>query len=349
MAAEAVCPSQVRMFSQISLSINTVTRRIEDLAQDIGEQIKTKASAFSAYSIACDESTDISDSAQLLVFLRGVNETFEVTQELAGIETLSGTTKGEDLFFAVERVLEKNELKWEKMAGITTDRAPAMVGRKSGLATFMSQKVSECGGKVVKYHCILHQEQLCAKSVGLVDVMRDVVKIVNNIRSKALSHRQFKALMDEMDAQYGDVLYHQEVRWLSRGKVLRRFFDLRDEIRVFQESKDGNIQVPTDKKWLSDLAFLVDVTEMLNVLNVQFQGKDQIITQLFDHVRAFKQKLRLLRRHLSAGNSNIYSYNIQDILCAIIIILLLIIFRIICGVCIYIQSCQHLYFCCTSS
>ncbi len=188
MAAEAVCPSQVRLFSQISLSINTVTRRIEDMAQDISEQIKTKASAFSAYSIACDESTDISDSAQLLVFLRGVNETFEVTQELAGIETLSGTTKGEDLFFAVERVLEKNELKWEKMAGITTDGAPAMVGRKSGLATFMSQKVSECGGKVVKYHCILHQEQLCAKSVGLVDVMRDVVKIVNNICSKALSH-----------------------------------------------------------------------------------------------------------------------------------------------------------------
>ncbi len=348
-AAEAVCPSQVRMFSQISLSRNTVTRRIEDMAQDIGEQIKTKASAFSAYSIACDESTDISDSAQLLVFLRGVNETFEVTQELAGIETLSGTTKGEDLFFAVERVLEKNEFKWEKMAGITTDGAPAMVGRKSGLATFVSQKVSECGGKVVKYHCILHQEQLCAKSVGLVDVMRDVVKIVNNICSKALSHRQFKALMDEMDAQYGDVLYHQEVRWLSRVKVLRRFFDLRDEIRVFQESKDGNIQVPTDKKWLSVLAFLVDVTEMLNVLNVQLQGKDQIITQLFDHVRAFKQKLLLLRRHLSAGNSNIYSYNIQDILCAIIIVLLLIIFRIICGVCIYIQSCQHLYFCCTSS
>ncbi|KAJ8010152.1 hypothetical protein DPEC_G00072010 [Dallia pectoralis] len=58
--------------------------------------------------------------------------------------------------------------------------------------------------------------------------MRDDVKIVNNIRSKALSHRQFKTLMDEMKAQYGDVLYHQE-------------------------------------------------------------GKDQIITQLFDHVKALKK------------------------------------------------------------
>jgi len=114
-----------------------------------------------------------------------------------------------------------------------------------------------------------------------VDVVRDVIKIVNDIRSKALSHLQFKVLLDEMDAQYGDVLYHQEVRWLSRGKVLRRFFDLRDEIRAFQESKIGSIQEPMDKKWLSDLAFLVDVTELLNVLNVQFQRKDQIITQLF--------------------------------------------------------------------
>ncbi len=90
----------------------------------------------------------------------------------------------------------------------------------------------------------------------------------------------------------------------------------------------------------------MNVTEMLNVLNVQLQGKDQIITQLFDHVRAFKQKLLLLRRHLSAGNSNIYSYNIQDILFAIIIILLLIIFRIICGVCIifsHVSICILLY------
>lgn len=98
-----------------------------------------------------------------------------------------------------------------------------MVGKKSGL-TLVSEKVRECGGKVLKYHCILHQEQLCAKTVGLKNVMRDVVCIVNNISSKALSHHQFKALLDEMDAQYGDVLYHQEVRWLSRGKVLCRFF-----------------------------------------------------------------------------------------------------------------------------
>lgn len=61
----------------------------------------------------------------------------------------------------------------------------------------------------MKYHFSVHQEQVCAKSIGLVDVMGDVVKIVINVRSKVLTHRQFKVLLDEMDAQYGDVLYHQ--------------------------------------------------------------------------------------------------------------------------------------------
>uniref|UniRef100_A0A8P4KFQ5 SPIN-DOC-like zinc-finger domain-containing protein n=1 Tax=Dicentrarchus labrax TaxID=13489 RepID=A0A8P4KFQ5_DICLA len=220
-AADTVCPNQT--FSHISLSQNTVTRRVEDMAEDIRGQIVQRAGRFSAFSIACDESTDISDSAQLLVFLRGVNEDFEVCQELAGLETLKGTTKGTDVFMAVQLVMDRNSLKWEKKSGITTDGAPAMVGKRAGLTALVSDKVRKFGGSVLKYHCILHQEQLCAKSIGLKNVMQDVVVIVNNIRSKALSHRQFKALLDEMDAQYGDVLYHQEVRWLSRGKVLRRF------------------------------------------------------------------------------------------------------------------------------
>lgn len=300
-AAAIMCPSQVRTFSQISLSRNTVTRRIEDMSRDIKQQFKEKAREFVAFSLACDESTDVSDSAQLLLFIRGVNENMEITQELAGLETLRNTTKSEDLFAAVERVLDTNGLSWEKMVGITTDGAPAMVGRKAGLATLVSQKVAQCGGKVAKYHCILHQEQLCAKSLGLGDVVRSVIAIINCIHSKALSHRQFRALLEEVDSEYKDVLYHQEVRWLSRGKVLKRFFELRHAITEFLKSKNSDTQVPTDDKWFCDVAFMVDITEQLNILNIQLQGKEQIITELFDHVKAFRSKLQLLCRHLSAG------------------------------------------------
>ncbi|KAK7893660.1 hypothetical protein WMY93_022812 [Mugilogobius chulae] len=301
-AVSLMCPSQARTFAQLSLSRNTVTRRIEDMSRDIKEQFKAKSSGFAAFSLACDESTDISDSAQLLIFIRGVSDSMEITQELAGVETLRGTTKSEDLFAAVGRVLEKYNLSWEKMSGITTDGAPAMIGKKAGLATLVTQKVAQCGGKVAQYHCILHQEQLCAKSIGLGNVVRDVIKIINCIRSKALSHRQFRALLEEIDAQYSDVLYHQEVRWLSRGKVLKRFFELRRVIAEFLTSKGGDTQVPSDEKWICDVAFMVDITDMLNALNVQLQGKEHIITEMFDHVKAFQMKLDLLCRQLSAGN-----------------------------------------------
>ncbi len=68
-AADTMCPNQVRAFSHISLSRNMVTCRVEDMAEDVRGQIVQKAGRFSAFFIACDESTDISDSAQLLGFL----------------------------------------------------------------------------------------------------------------------------------------------------------------------------------------------------------------------------------------------------------------------------------------
>lgn len=80
------------------------------------------------------------------------------------------------------------------------------------------------------FHCILHQEALCCKSLNMDNVMKVVIQTVNFIRSRSLNHRQFDSLLREKDHIYG-LPYHTEVRWLSRGAVLRRFYDLREEIK----------------------------------------------------------------------------------------------------------------------
>jgi hypothetical protein len=36
-----------------------------------------------------------------------------------------------------------------------------------------------------------------------------------------------------MGAEYEGLLYHTEVRWLSRGQVLKRLFELRAEVSLF--------------------------------------------------------------------------------------------------------------------
>ncbi|KAK8374323.1 hypothetical protein O3P69_018665 [Scylla paramamosain] len=56
--------------------------------------------------------------------------------------------------------------------------------------------------------------------------------------AEGLNSRQFKELLNDLASEYGDLVYHCEVRWLSRGKMLMRFYELRDEVKQFMEMKE---------------------------------------------------------------------------------------------------------------
>ena len=48
-----------------------------------------------------------------------------------------------------------------------------------------------------------------------------------------------------------------------------------------------------DESWQQDLAFAVDITAHLNDLNLKLQGKNKLITALYDDVKCFFLKLKL--------------------------------------------------------
>ena len=73
-------------------------------------------------------------------------------------------------------------------------------------------------------------------------------------------------------SQYGDLLLHTEVRWLSRGKILQRFLSLLGEIKALMETREEDSTLLSDAEWLLDLAFLTVVTEKMKHLNLQLQG-----------------------------------------------------------------------------
>ena len=119
------------------------------------------------------------------------------------------------------------------------------------------------------------------------DVLKTVCKTVNFIRSRGLYHRQFAQLLQDVDSEFEGLPYYTEVRWLSCHNVLKRFYLLLEEIILFLEMKGEDVFLFKDLSWVQDLAFLVDITGHLNDLNIKLQGRDQLITHMFDTLASF--------------------------------------------------------------
>ncbi|KAK0141946.1 General transcription factor II-I repeat domain-containing protein 2 [Merluccius polli] len=299
-----ICNESVAVMKEYNLRRHDKTKHqtFTSYTVNIKHQLSDKACAVDFFSTACDESTDATDNAQLLIFLWGVDNNFFIMEDLLDLSSLKTTTMGKDMFEAVSDAIDKMGLKWDKLCGVTTDGAPAMTGERKGMASMVCAKMRESGGEAVKMHCIIHQEALCAKTIQLGDVLNTVVKTVNIIRARGLYHREFQTFLSDVDAEYGDLLYHSEVLWLSRGSMLRRFYSLRSEIDQFLKEKDRPLHQLSDPLWLADLVFLVDLTDHLNTLKKSLQGKDQLVPQLHANMKAFCVKLRLFETQLCTFN-----------------------------------------------
>lgn len=72
----------------VQLSANTLMRRVEAMSSDVVSQLKTDFDRCSYFSLQLDESTDIVDTAQLVIFVRMVFENFETKEELVKVVLL---------------------------------------------------------------------------------------------------------------------------------------------------------------------------------------------------------------------------------------------------------------------
>jgi hypothetical protein len=82
------------------------------------------------------------------------------------------------------------------------------------MAELVKLKVEGAGGTVHKSRCIIHQEVLCANAATSEGIMQ-TAKRTNVIRSRALNHRCFKTMLQEMHSEFGDVI-HRHVTLKSR-------------------------------------------------------------------------------------------------------------------------------------
>lgn len=186
---------QQSQVSQLALSNNTVKRRIVDIADDIEKTVVSHLKSCHYFSLQIDESTDISDNANLICFVRYDFEN-TIYEEFLFCKSLPTRTTAEEIFNLINDYINKNNIEWKKCVGLSSDGARAMSGIRTGLYPMVKVVAPEC----VWTHCSIHREALAVKKMPLplTATMQECVKFINFIKSRPLNSRLFSVLCKEM-------------------------------------------------------------------------------------------------------------------------------------------------------
>ncbi|CAH1107975.1 unnamed protein product [Psylliodes chrysocephalus] len=168
-----MCPEKVNLFKTVSLSANAVAWRVQDIAENISSQLLylnhlTKMDILSGFLWPW--------TAQVVIFIRGIDKSYEVYEELLDIVSIHGTTTGEDILRELKMPLIKKNLRWKNLKSFTTDRGKNMCGKNKGVVALVSKAVENVGGSnPLVLHCIIHQQSLCGKCLDMSEVLKPVI------------------------------------------------------------------------------------------------------------------------------------------------------------------------------
>ena len=169
-----------RLIEQMPCLSRTTQRHISQISADIAVTMQSDLKSSLAFSIAIDESTDIPDNPQLAIFVWYVSSDLTIKEELLDLVATRETTCGVDIKNPLYEALTRFHVSLNKLVGVATNGAPAMLGKRVGLIGLM--KCDSNFPEFLPIHCIIHCKHLAAKHFRYEDVIKTVLKIVNFIR-----------------------------------------------------------------------------------------------------------------------------------------------------------------------
>ena len=84
------------------------------------------------------------------------------------------------------------------LASVCTDGAPSIIGKHEKFVALLQRELPN-RNTMMSFYCILHQQNLSAKSALLSDILNGVVGIMNSMAANAMRHWQFRQML-----QYDD-------------------------------------------------------------------------------------------------------------------------------------------------
>jgi len=103
-----------------------------------------------------------------------------------------------------------------------------------------------------------------------VEYMHSTVSTLSQIITSMINLETLR-----LGPQHPSRLLRTDVRWLYRGKIMEQVFELREEFLVFLQPLNSALALlVADEIWLGKLAYLADIFDLLNQLNLSLQDRD---------------------------------------------------------------------------
>lgn len=227
-------------------------------------------------SVLIDESTDVSTSENMIIYMIYLHEGLAVVS-YAGLvhvpdidaESITNTLLG---FF------EQNGLELAKIIGFCSDGASVMTGWKNGVAA----RLKRLNPFIQSVHCIAHRLALCSADAaqdldyqsGAEVTINEISSYFNRSGKRTVS---LKALTAELDISRSKIVKSGKTRWLSRGMAINAICTLFAAL-VHLFAADGEAVAQTihsmivEYSFASTLCGMKDTLGVMNKLSAAFQA-----------------------------------------------------------------------------
>jgi hypothetical protein len=275
---------------------------IECINSTIRSEILLEIKNAAYHTLIVDESTDISVSKMLILYMKFRNANDSVHKTVfAGIVKLTACDSL-SILGAIQKFYADNELDLNKMVMFTSDGASVMLGKRRGVAALLRQLIPHLS----EQHCVAHREDLglddAWKDIPLMKEIETLLRTVYTIFCRSsVKKDKFEALAKAAEAEVIAFRPLNEVRWLSRHFAVNALVLNYDILVEYCRKQVDENDDPVHKYCLQKLqnpehhvaiTILNDVLSELSDLCKLFQRSLLSTVEAFQFAKAKIKKLR---------------------------------------------------------
>ncbi|CAM9558335.1 unnamed protein product [Scytosiphon promiscuus] len=227
---------------------------LEALSEVTNNNFHVKLEKSAVVGLQVDESTDNSDSSNILMFVTYEEDFYPGVAMLAlkpvlsvdsDTQTIMRAT-GKNIAEIIKTTIEATPgLSSAKVMGLATDGAAAMIGVRGGAAAFLKQQ----NPSMVTVHCIAHKENLAATAACSSETLTTETDTLLTDASGYMSKSSLRQLgfrltqIDKGDARPSGLKSLHKIRFLSRGLAVAAIVKNYVPLLTFLKAEAGQLAV----------------------------------------------------------------------------------------------------------